>query len=285
MAFLEKLARRYYDALLRLQFDYGLSLAGAVSFSSVLALFPFLIFVTALAGLLGGAEAAEGAVTALFEGLPDEVASRLAPEVRRVLGVPRSDLLTFGIVFTLFFSAAAVESMRTALNRAYRVEDERGIVYRWTQSCLFVVVGAIIFLVVGMAFIAVPLLREVINDDFPALVPYLDVVVRARLAVGAALMAVVLMALHIWLPAGRRHLWDIWPGVLNTMALWLVAGIVYSAYLARFDYYTAVYAGLANAMIALMFFYVLAVIFLFGAELNRAFIEDRSRMQRRAAAQ
>ena len=105
-----RLLRAYTDAGYRLTYDYGLPLASAATFSGVLALFPFLIFVTALAGFLGGADVADQAVQALFERLPHQIADTLAPEVRRVLGNRRSDFLTFGILLTFIFAGAGTAS-------------------------------------------------------------------------------------------------------------------------------------------------------------------------------
>jgi membrane protein len=76
---------------------------------------------------------------------------------------------------------------------------------------------------------------------------------------------------HKWLPAGRRGLVEIAPGIIVTMALWLVAGIAFGRYLADFAYtYVTYYAGLASAMIALVFLYYTALIFVYGGELNDA---------------
>ena len=67
--------------------------------------------------------------------------------------------------------------------------------------------------------------------------------------------------------AVQRHL----PGIVATLLLWLAGGIVFGRYLAEFAYtYVSYYAGLASAMIALVFLYLTASIFVFGGELNAA---------------
>jgi membrane protein len=71
------------------------------------------------------------------------------------------------------------------------------------------------------------------------------------------------------------------PGMLATMALWLIAGEVFGRYLADFAYtYVSYYAGLASAMIALVFLYLIASIFIYGAELNTAVLELRKQPRR-----
>jgi membrane protein len=69
---------------------------------------------------------------------------------------------------------------------------------------------------------------------------------------------------------------DILPGILATLIMWLAAGIIFGRYLAEFAYtYVTYYAGLASAMIALVFLYLTASIFVYGGELNAAFVRLR----------
>jgi membrane protein len=78
-----------------------------------------------------------------------------------------------------------------------------------------------------------------------------------------------LLVAHLWLPAGRRRLSFVWPGVVTTLGLWLAGGIGFGRYLDGFAVaYVTTYAGLATGMIALVFLYLAASIFIYGAELN-----------------
>ena len=99
-----------------------------------------------------------------------------------------------------------------------------------------------------------------------------------------------LVVAHKWLPGGRRRFFDIAPGMIVTMILWLAGGILFGRYLAEFaNNYVTTYAGLASAMIALVFLYWIATIFVYGGELNAEIIKQRERRfaeeaARRAAA-
>ena len=67
-----------------------------------------------------------------------------------------------------------------------------------------------------------------------------------------------------------------WPGIVATLALWLACGFIFGRYLADFaNAYVTYYAGLASAMIALVFLYYCAWIFIFGGELNAAIARER----------
>jgi membrane protein len=101
--------------------------------------------------------------------------------------------------------------------------------------------------------------------------PFTLIVTVARFAIATVVLATTLFIVHYWLPAGRRRFAEIVPGVLVTLALWLVAGAAFGRYLAAFaDRYALTYAGLSSAMIALVFLYFSAGIFIYGGELNAA---------------
>jgi uncharacterized BrkB/YihY/UPF0761 family membrane protein len=115
--------RTLYEALWRLYEHSGFAMAGAVAFAFIVSLFPFCIFLGSLAGLFGGRELAAEAVKQLFEILPATVAQGLAPQVESIMGQTRIDLLTVGGFIALFFATSAIETLRAALNGAYRVRD------------------------------------------------------------------------------------------------------------------------------------------------------------------
>jgi membrane protein len=91
------------------------------------------------------------------------------------------------------------------------------------------------------------------------------------------LLIVTLILVHLWLPAGRRKFKEIAPGILVTLVLWLAAGILFGRYLADYAFtYSIYYAGLASVMIALVFLYFSACIFIYGGELNATVIKARA---------
>jgi membrane protein len=79
------------------------------------------------------------------------------------------------------------------------------------------------------------------------------------------------------LPAKRPPAVYLWPGILVTLTLWLGAAIIFGMYLRRFANYVATYAGLASAVTAMFFLYLVAVLMIFGAEFNAALARQRER--------
>ena len=98
----------------------------------------------------------------------------------------------------------------------------------------------------------------------------------SRFTTAAIVLIISLMIVHRWLPAGRRTFADIAPGITATIVLWMISGAAFGRYLADYAFaYVTMYAGLASAMIALVFLYVCASIFIFGGELNSVVIKLR----------
>jgi membrane protein len=267
------------DAFDRFNANDGWSTASHIALSALMALFPFLILVTALGGFMFGSnEIADEVASMLLEILPTEVATPIAGEIRRVLTTWRGDVLTIGVAFALFFASSGIESLRIGLNRAYGIAENR----RWwvlrLESIGYVLLGAIGLLVLALLVVLAPLIFATIVKHVPQLDPLTPLFNFLRLAAASAVLIVALVIVHKWLPAGRRTLSGIAPGILATLLLWLVAGEVFGAYLSRFvSTYVSYYAGLASAMIALVFLYLTAAIFIYGGELNTAIARARNR--------
>ena len=121
-----------------------------------------------------------------------------------------------------------------------------------------------------MAFLGVlgPVLFTWLATHFPVIKPYATTFDLIRFAVTGVMLAVVLVAAHLWLPAGRPPALRLWPGIVITLVLWLIATWAFGFYLQRFANYAAYYAGLASVVTAIFFMYLVALIMIFGAELN-----------------
>ncbi|MFZ4807748.1 MAG: YihY/virulence factor BrkB family protein [Hyphomicrobiaceae bacterium] len=264
-----------WHALWRLYQHSGFAMAGAVAFSFIVSIFPFCIFMGALAGVFGGRELANQAIAQLFLVLPKEVAEGLAPQVDAIMGRTRIDLLTYGGALALFFATSAIETLRAALNQAYRVTENRYYPTCLLLSMIFVLVSAVSTLVLTWAVVVGPTVAARFEPSWlKDLLDSTHITVTMRYGLAAAVIAAQLLAIHLWLAAGRRTLEDVWPGVLLSIVLWLALAWAYSFYLDYSDY-TRFYAGLSQLMVAMIFFQLTAVVILLGAELNRGLMELR----------
>ncbi len=278
MRFIRLPFRIVIDAVRHLIADDGWAIASHIALSTLMALFPFLIVVTALAGLFFGSKnLADEAARILLEAWPPEVAGPIAKDVARVLTHSQGGVLTFGALFATYFASSGVEGLRIGLNRAYGTPEIRAWWLLRLELIFYVLVGAIAILSFSFGVVLAPLIWAKLVEYVPAVQPFDGLVTVARYAVAAVVLIIALMILHKWLPAGKRRFADIWPGIAATLLLWLAAGAIFGRYLAQFaGAYTTMYAGLASAMIALVFLYMCAIIFIFGAELNAVIAKARA---------
>ncbi len=275
--------RLAFDATSHLIEDDGLALAGNIAFCMILALFPFLILLTALAGFLGNQQLAETVVNYLLSVAPHEIAGPLAPEIHKLLTVPRTGLLTLGVLLTLWTASGAVESVRVGLNRAYEFNERRSYGFRLLENIVFVIGGAAVLLVLAAGIVFGPVLWAKITYFIPAMKAFTPAFHFLRYPVSLCLLAGALILGHLFLPVYRHALAELWPGIVLTMILWLAGAIGYSEYLSRFSTLSSMYAGLTGFIIALIFLYLSAALLIWGGEVNQILIQRRqARRQARA---
>jgi membrane protein len=265
-------------AFYRFNADDGWAIASHIALSALMALFPFLIVLGSLARFLGIREMADDVVGLMFETWPEEVADRIGEEVHSVLTTTRSDMLTVSLVLAVYFASSGVESLRIGLNRAYGVVDPRNLVVLRLESIVYVLVTLAALLALGFLIVLGPLIFATAVEYAPWLAPLEGRITVARYAIATLVLVVALVLVHAWLPAGRRRLREILPGIFATLVLWLLCGVIFGRYLAQFaQTYVTYYSGLSSAMIALVFLYFTALIFVYGGELNHAITEMRTK--------
>jgi membrane protein len=265
------------DAFYTFLADDGWAIASHIALSTLMALFPFLIVLTSLAGFFGSKELADQAAGLMLQIWPKQVADSISGEIHDVLTTTRGDILTVGAVLAVYFASNGVEALRIALNRAYSVVETRRWYWLRLESIGYTLIAA--FSSLAMAFLIVlgPLILQAARRHVPLIVESNEQLLNfARYGVTITALIVALFILHAWVPAGRRGFLQILPGIIFTLVASLVSGIVFGQYLARFaNNYVSMYAGLASVIIALVFLYFLAAIFVYGGELNAAIIKSR----------
>jgi membrane protein len=285
------------DAFWQFNADDGWAIASHIALSGLMSLFPFFLVLTAVAGIIGSTDLAREAARLILEAWPEQVSGPIALEIQHVLEGQQQRVLTVGAALALFFASSGVESVRIGLNRAYAVVDNRSMWLLRLESIGYVILGLVSVLALSFLVLLAPLIIRAIAryvptklpTDLPTYVPnYLtrllyelpdfdDTMITVyRFTIASLLIIVPLIVVHKWLPAGARRFRDIIPGILATLVMWLIAGVVFGRYLADFAFtYSVYYAGLASPMIALAFLYFTSSIFIYGGELNATIIKHR----------
>jgi len=256
----------------------GWAIASHIALSTLMALFPFLIVVTSLAGFFGSKELADQVAKMLLDAWPIEVSEPIAYEIHNVLTITRGDVLTLGVAFAIYFASSGIESMRIGLNRAYRIGEQRSWWLLRLESIGYVLIAAVALLALAFLVVLAPLIFAKTARWLPWLEEWASTLLRYGTA--SAILIVTLVIVHLWLPAGKRTLWEIFPGIVVTLLLWLASGALFARYLTEFAAnYVSMYAGLTSAVVALVYLYVNATIFIYGGEFNEAIIRSRERRE------
>jgi membrane protein len=267
-----RLARRIlWQASYNFDKDNGWMMAGHIAYMGLFALFPFLIFLVALAGFLGQGDAANTSVELGLELLPEDVASALKPAIDEVRKAPHAGLMTFGIMATLWASSSGLEALRHALNLAYAVADQPAFWRTRLESLLLTILAAIVVIVVMVLLVVVPLVLDTLQIVFhkqAGAPPPHDFLGGSREALGFLLLLGLLMLLYRVLPSVRLRATEVVPGALLAWALWLAAVWGYSVYLRSVPSFSITYGSLGGIIVTLFFFYISAFLFVFGAEFN-----------------
>ena len=258
------------EVYVRFAADDGLPLAGNIAYHIILAIFPFLIFLTALAGFFGDVDLARRVVNYLLESGPREIIEPIVPEIKSILSRPRRDFLSIGVLLTLWTASGGVDSIRVGLNRAYNLTEHRSWIILFAQNVAFVIAGAIVLMVLALLIVFGPVMLSIVDRYFPALANVTAVYDALRYPIAILVLTLGVFAAHYFLPARWLPLRDLWPGIAFTVTVWIAVAAAYSVYLGRFAYFASTYAGLAGLIAALIFLYISAAVMIVGGEINRA---------------
>jgi membrane protein len=242
--------------------------AASLSYYFLFALFPALLFITAIVGLLPGPRLIDQLLDYAAQVLPTDAASLLKRTVGEVIRGARGSLVSLGMLGALWGASSGMVSISKALNVAFDVRDRRTW-WRHRLEAMALTVGFSILTVVA-------LLLFVFGERIG------DAVARA-LGVGAAftrtwnvarwpaltLCALVgIMLVYQLAPAARQHWRRVMPGAIFALAGWLVASYALRLYVTYFGNYNATYGSIGGVILLMLWFYLSSLALLIGAEIN-----------------
>jgi membrane protein len=260
--------RIVWHAIIHLIYDGGMTYAGHIAFMTLFSSFPFLIFFTTLAGELGQYEAARNFVTIALSALPGEVSGAIQPAIEEVMSTRRTGLMTISILAAIWATSSGIEALREALNTAYGVEEPRSIWFCRLQSLAFTIIFSVCIILVTLVLVIGPALWSYIRPLLAAPWEWGWFYEAVRYLVALALLYLVVALLYRWLPSRHLPRREILPGAAVTVVLWVALASLFSLYLQNLGRFSVTYGSLGGIVITLLFFYVSAVIFIFGAEIN-----------------
>ena len=264
--------RGWKDILLRtkdeIAEDHVSLIAAGVAFYALLAIFPGIAAMMAIAGLVVQPSFIADQINQIAAVMPKEAAQIVIDQAIAIAGSREGGLglaAVVGIILALWSASAGMSSMMEGLNVAYDEEEKRGFVKR-TFVRLALTIGVIIgFLLTALAMVAVPAVLH-----FVPLGGLSDTLIMlVRWPIVAAIAVVGLAIMYRYGPSRDHPEWKwVTPGAIAAVVLWLVASVAFAFYVRNFGSYNETFGSLGGVVIMLMWLWISAYIVLLGGELD-----------------
>ncbi len=265
---MRKFLKLFYKAGERTVTDDGIEHAGYLSFLAILSIFPSLIFMFTLAGSIGRQDYGAEFISQLSKILPVDVMNALTPSINEILSGPPQGILTIAIIGILWTASSAVEGVRNILNKVYRVKNpphylfRRGISILQFVILIFVVITAMFFLTV------VPGIVENLEIKFRVNIHINESLSNLRYLISSSILFFGIATTYYILPNIKQTIVNVLPGALICVGLWLAVIYGFTSFVKYYSNASNVYGSLAGIILTLLFFYVLNIIYIYGAEFN-----------------
>ena len=243
-------------------------LSAGVAFFSFLALFPGLIALTLLYGLVADPATVQSQLAQVSGSLPPEARALLEAQLQQLVSAPAQGLgwgLVISVLVALWSASGGVGNLVTAVNIAYDEERHRGFV-KEKLLALGLTIGAILFMILATTLMAaLPVLFELIG--LSGGLRWLAEI--ARWVLLALLVMVALAVLYRVAPDrdAPKFRWVSVGAVVATI-LWLLAAAGFSLYVSMFGNYAKTYGALAGVVVLLLWLWITSYSVLLGAEIN-----------------
>lgn len=257
----------------------GVEHAGYLAFVTLLSFFPFLMFLMAVTGFIDKSDYGKDLINSLISIMPEDLILAIKPRIEEIISVPPKSLLTISILGMIWTSSSIVEGIKTILNRVYSIASPPAYIWRRLLSILQFFLLTAILIISSFTLILLPAVYETISH-FKHLKPLFDTLTsfgqgilapiwdNARQLTFVITLFSSVMFLYYTIPSVKMSLRSLIPGSLLTVILWITSAMLFSKYLYLFSQLNLVYGSLASFIITLLFFYLIHLIFIYGAEVN-----------------
>lgn len=268
-----QLLTNFFKALCRAVYDTinhsGVEYSGYLAFLLILSIFPAIFITSAIASCFVSIfklqPVTEEMLHLLYLNIPSNITQGLRPYIREIVSGPPQSLLTFAIGGAAWTASSTLEGARTILNKAYRVTTTPPYLLRRLISIVeffIVTLGiaiTVIFLTVAPSVITKLAGFIKINDLF---------LLYTRYIFSITILILAVCILYIIVPNLKQKFFTVLPGSILVVLLWVVSANIFSFYIKTVTSMNLIYGGLAGIIIALLFFYIISLCFILGAEFN-----------------
>jgi membrane protein len=241
--------------------------AAALSYQLFFALFPFIIFLLALLGVLDLTSFFNWLIKQSQTVLPGQASGLMKDVIGQIRGQAAGGAFSLGALLALWSASSAVRMAMHAFNVAYKVED-RPAWKKFPASIFYTAALAILIIVAAALMLIGPQLASLVAKQAGMGSVFATVWAWARIPVAVVLLMLVAALVYDLFPNVDQPFRFITPGAVLAVIVWVGASLGFSWYVANFASYNATYGALAAVIVLLFYFFISAAILLFGAELN-----------------
>lgn len=260
-------------------FDHDVARDGAaLTYYLLFAIFPLLILISTLLGLL---QLDVGYVTAVLEPLlPEDVLDVVLSYLEYVSLNTNRQLFWFSLVFSIWFPMRSTGCLMHSLRKAFGQDAPESAVKGQLRTLLFTV-WLIVVIAVTLVLVVVGRQGLSLIGRFITLPPqFVSLWLYLRFAVLAAIMAVSLALLYMLAQGRRQPLREVLPGVVTSLAAWMVLSMAFSYYVETAGRYSVLYGSIATVIVVLLWLYMSGQVLILGAEFSAALSEKRNAERR-----
>lgn len=259
-----------YILIKKMDDDELVALSAQLSYSFVLAFFPFFIFLMTVIGFL---RLDSQQVLIFLEALlPKEVYFLIQNIVRFVIDSREGSLLSFSLFLSIWSSSAGFRGVMRGLNKAYNVIDTRNYIAKIILSVLYTI--GLVFLIILMLILVV--FGGVIGDTFVKFfVDYVDVNIVLnswyfiRYTFIIILMITVFAMIYYYVPVVKgKKLIKVIPGAIFATVAWIGISMGFTYYVNNLSNYSALYGSIGAVIILMIWLFLTSMIILLGGEIN-----------------
>jgi membrane protein len=258
--------------------------AGNLAYLALMTVFPFIIVAAALAHLFGQTEGGTRAVAALLQTMPSNVAEVLRKPIHDVLNARSGNLLWLGGIVGLWTTGSFIETIRDILRRAYGVKGSATFWEYRLFSIGLIVVSVVLMLIAFAASILLSGIERFLLDMVPQAKTVATLLALLHVVPGLLLFGSVYFILVSLTPRRYRRIrCRKWPGALFITLWWMATAALLPIVLSQLGGYNLTYGSLAGVIVALIFFFIIGLGVVIGAQLNAALAEPPEPTQEEVA--
>lgn len=242
--------------------------ASQLAYYFLLALFPFLLFLTTILGYLPLPNLMDYLMSMFIHVMPAEALSLVQNNLQELVAQPRGGLLSFGILMALYASANAVMAIMDNLNRAYNVHEGRPFWKVWGTALLLVMGLSFLIIIATSLLMFGPQIGGLIAN-FIGLGRVFEKFWNLLRWVISLFFLIFSMANIYYFGPDVEQKWKwITPGSIFSIVMWVIVSLGFSYYAGHFGSYNKVYGSIGTFIVLMTWMYLLGLAILIGGEIN-----------------